>query len=208
MLSHRYLVDKVSFHPSASFVNCLWNGDFFWVLPDSPSGISIFYCPESKSLNANEVEKERALALADKIKQVDIEKLTKQKLHIPSTVMDMVWMTQNFQATLSLCFGPTSHSATFLEDWAHHMYQNRIMYSSLQTSDPYFFTKVLFAIDSALQIHWRSCSQALDRSSVNDKVLLMQECQDQILRHNFIQQLPKILLDKTDNANIPKAPHR
>jgi hypothetical protein len=88
MLSHRYLVDKVSFNPSASFVNCLWSGDFFWILPDSPSGISIFYCPESKSLNANELEKERALALADKIKQVDIEKLTKQKLH---TFLQQLW---------------------------------------------------------------------------------------------------------------------
>jgi hypothetical protein len=82
MLSHRYLVDKVSFNPSASFVNCLWNGDFLWILPDSPSGISIFYCPESKSRNAHELEKERALALADKIKQGDIKKLTTQKLYI------------------------------------------------------------------------------------------------------------------------------
>ena len=82
--------------------------------------------------------------------------------------MDMVWMTQNLHATLALCFGPSSHSAMFLEDWAHHMYQNCIMYTSLQTSDPSFFTKVLFVINSTLQIHLRSCSQALDRLPVND----------------------------------------
>jgi hypothetical protein len=79
------------------------------------------------------------------------------------------------------------------------------MYTSLQTTDSSFFAKVLFAIDSSLQIHWRSCSQALNRASVNDKVLLMQDCQDQILRHNFIQQLPKILIDKIDYQNNSKS---
>jgi hypothetical protein len=162
MLTYRFLIDKISFNPSASFTNCLWSGDFFWILPNSLSGISIFYCPESKSLNAHELEKERNLALADKIKQGDIETLAKQKLFIPTTVMDMVWMMQNLQATNALCFGPTSHSAIFLEDWAQHMYQNKIMYTSLQTSDPSFFTKVLFTIDSALQINWRSCCQTSD----------------------------------------------
>jgi hypothetical protein len=205
MLTHRFLIDKISFNPSAAFTNCIWSGDFFWILPDAPSGVSIFYCPESKSLNAHELEKERALALADKIKQGDIEKMSKQKLYLPTSVMDMIWMTQNLQATLSLCFGPKSHSATFLDEWAQHMYQNRIMYTSLQTTDSSFFAKVLFAIDSSLQIHWRSCSQALNRASVNDKVLLMQDCQDQILRHNFIQQLPKILIDKIDYQNNSKS---
>jgi hypothetical protein len=207
ILTHRFLIDKISFNPSASFTNCLWNGDFFWILPDSPSGISIFYCPESKSLNAYELEKERTLGLADKIKQGDIDKMTKQRFYLPNSVMDMVWMTQNLHATISLCFGPNSHSATFLDDWAHHMYQNRIMYSSLHATDPSFFAKVLFSIDSALQIHWRSCCQASDRSSVNDKVLLMQEHQDQILRHNFIQQLLKAIPDKIDFLNNKKPPY-
>jgi hypothetical protein len=70
------------------------------------------------------------------------------------------------------------------------------MYSSLQASDPTFFTKVLFAIDNSLQIHWHSCSSTQDHLSVNDRVLFMSETQDSILRHSFIQQLPKALSDK------------
>jgi hypothetical protein len=60
-------------------VTNLWNSEFFWILPDSPSGISIFYCPETKSNNNFELEKERSLALVDKINAADIEKLAKQK---------------------------------------------------------------------------------------------------------------------------------
>ncbi len=86
------------------------------------------------------------------------------------------------------------------------MYQNRIMYSSLQMTNPSFITKVLFAINSALQIHWQSCSQAPNRSSVYDKVLLMQDCQDQILCHNFLQQLPRLLLYKINYNNNLKFP--
>jgi len=44
-LAHRLLLDKVSFNPGAAFVTCLWHTEFFWVLPDSPSGISLFFCP-------------------------------------------------------------------------------------------------------------------------------------------------------------------
>jgi hypothetical protein len=41
-LLHRLNLDKISFNPSASFVANIWNCEFFWVLPDSPSGVSIF----------------------------------------------------------------------------------------------------------------------------------------------------------------------
>ncbi len=56
-------------------------------------------------------------------------------------------MMQNLLVIISLCFGPHSLLITFLKDWADHMYENRLMYSSLQASDPLFFAKVLFAID-------------------------------------------------------------
>jgi hypothetical protein len=179
----------------------------FWILPDTPLGISIFYCPESKPLNAHELEKERNLALADTIKQGHIKKSAKQKTKHTINCGEYGLDDPNLQATIALCLGPTSHSAMFLEDWAQDMYQNCIAYISLQKSDPVFFTKVLFAIDSALQIHWRSCCLTLDRSSVNDKVLMMQDCQDQILCHNFVQPIPKVLLDKIEpisNPNISK----
>ena len=46
----------------------------------------------------------------------------------------------------------------------------------------------------------------LNNASVNDKVLMMQDSQDQILCHNFLQQPPKMLLDKIDQSNNSKMP--
>lgn len=43
LLAHRLMLEKISFNPGASFVTCLWNIDFFWILPDSPSGVSFFF---------------------------------------------------------------------------------------------------------------------------------------------------------------------
>ena len=163
MLMHQFYSDKIAFNPNASFVTNLWNCEFFWILPDSPSGVSIFYCPESKSSNSYELEKERNLALADKVNTADIDKLTKQKMTIPTQLMDLVWTTQNFHSVISLCFGPKSHSALFLQEWIDHIYGNRLIYSSAQANDPYFFAKILFTMDNALQKHWRSCSSAQDR---------------------------------------------
>jgi hypothetical protein len=165
-------------HVHIQSLNC----DFFWTLPESPSGVSIFFCPETKTINAQELEKERNLALTDKVKIRDIDKLSKQNLCLPASIMDMVWMTQNFMSVTSLCFGKKTLSASFLQDWANHiMYENRLIYTSLQASDSSFFAKVLFAIDNALQIHSRSYCNSEDRLSVNDRVLLMANTHDSIL---------------------------
>lgn len=110
--------------------------------------------------------------------------------------MDMIFMTQDLYTVISLCFGESSHSASFLLSWENHMYKKQLMYSSLQALDSSFFAKVLFSIDNALQIHWSSCCHSKDRTSVHDKVLLMQHSQEKILCHNFIQQLPKSIKDK------------
>jgi hypothetical protein len=203
MLMNRFHTDKVLFSPNPTFITNLWNFEFFWVLPDFPSGISIFYCPETKSLNSAELERERILALADKVNPSDIEKLAKQKLSLPTTLMDLVWQTQNFLAVITLRFGSDSHSASFLQGWVDHMYDNRLLYSSSHASDPHFFAKVMFTIDSALQKHWRSCSSALDRASVNDNILWKSEVQDSILGLNFSQIMPKLIADKISSSLIP-----
>jgi len=115
---------------------------------------------------------------------------------IPTQLMDLVWTTQNFQKVILLCFGPNSHSASFLPEWADHIYENRIIYSSAQATDPYFFAKIMFTIDNALQKHWRSCSSPSDRSSVNDTVLNMSAAQEPILSLNFTRAIPKSIADK------------
>jgi len=201
MILHRFHLDKVAFIPSASFIANLWNCYFFWTLLDRPSGVSIYYCPETKSINASDLEKERNFTLADKVQIGDIDKLTKQKLYLPNSVMDMVWMTQNFQSVISLCFGKHSLLATFHKEWANHMYENSLIYSSLYATNSSFFAKVLFSIDNALEINWRSCSNSDDCTSVNDRVLMMSDFQDSILRHSFIQQIPKSLSDKVSSNN-------
>ena len=195
-LVHHLQIDNIAFHPSSSFAANLWNCDFLWLTPDMPSGVSIFFCPEISSLNTFEIEKDRNLALVDKIKQSDIEKISKEKFSLPDSVMEMVWLTQNLHAVVALCFGPSSHSARFLKDWGNHMYSNRLMYKSLQASDSSFFSQVLFCIDRALQIHWKSCCECSERESVNDRVLFMSDKRDLIIQHNFTYNIPKMLRDK------------
>jgi len=199
MILHRLQSEKIAFNPGSSLVNSLWNVDFFWLLPDSPSGVSIFFCPEIKSVNAADIEKDHLLALADKVNLSDIKKLAKQKLYIPNTIMDMVWMTQNFHAVVKFCFGPKAHSSVFLREWADHMYENRSMFMTQHLSDPYFFAKVLYPIDYALQKHWRSCTLSDDRLSVNDDVSCMHEVKDSILNLAFSRQIPKSISDKMNN---------
>ncbi len=103
-MTHSFHLDKISFNPSTTFISNLWNSDFFWILPDSPSGDSIFFCPETKSINATELENEWNFALVDKVKAGDIGKLSNKCFYLPISIMDMVWITPNFLAIISLCF--------------------------------------------------------------------------------------------------------
>ncbi len=129
---------RITFNPSATFVPYLWNSIFLWILPDSPSGISILFCPETKSLNSFELKKERPFEWSWEIIQ--------KKLFIPTNVMELLLVIQNLLAIISLCFGPSSHSARFLKSWTTHIYENRIMHSSLHTTDHTFFAKILSAL--------------------------------------------------------------
>jgi hypothetical protein len=75
-----------------------------------------FWCqhlllPRNLFTNSKDLEKERNLALVDKIKQDNIDKIPKEKLTFLSLIMDAVWMTQNLQALTNLCFGLTTHSS-------------------------------------------------------------------------------------------------
>ena len=79
------------------------------------------------------------------------------------------------------------------------MYDNSIIYSSNYSADPSFFAKVLFSIDFSLQVHWKSCTSAIDRQIVNDRNLHMHDVQDSILRLNLIQNLLKSIADKVQN---------
>jgi hypothetical protein len=196
LLVHRLHIDNIAIHLSSTFSSCLWNCDLLWLTPDLPSGISIFFCPELSSLNSHEIEKDRNLAAVEKIKTSDIDKVSKEKFAFPESIMDLVWMTQKYHAVIAFCFGHKSHSAKFLQDWANHMYNNRLMYKSLQARDNTFFTQVLFCIDRALQIHWCSCCNCEDRESVNDKVLFMSNKRDLIIEHNFTYTIPKLFQDK------------
>jgi hypothetical protein len=78
-------------------------------------------------------------------------------------------MTQNLHAIISLCFGSNSHSAKFLQDWATHMYKKRLMYTSLQGTNPAFYAKVLCAIDNALQL----IGDPLVKPKIDNQLMIM-----------------------------------
>jgi len=203
LLCHHLAKNKILFQPSAAFASHLYLVDWVWPNPNKPSGISIFFCPDSASEEKNENYHsfEKGLALVEKIEKSDISKLTKQTITLPHSNMNTYLMVTNFKAVIELCFGPESQSAICLQSWCDHIFYNRQIYLGWEESDPTFYTKVLFAIDKSLQIHWKSCYDNEDRSSVNDKILCMQQLQSDIESQRFFYQLPKYLLDKIKSTD-------
>jgi hypothetical protein len=88
MLIHRFQVDKISFNPNPIFVTKLRTANFSGLFLDSPSGVSIFYCQETMSTIAYELEKDRYLALVDRVKATDMKKYQNRKL----TDLQLLWI--------------------------------------------------------------------------------------------------------------------
>jgi hypothetical protein len=174
-----------------AFTSKLYTVDLIWHSPDSPTGISVFYCTESSDLDSDQ-----GYALLDKIERSDIQKASKQTLEVPNNYSVALWMIKNLRAVVNLYFRPNSPSAKCLSSWIQHFENNRINYCSLQEADQTFSTQVLYAIDRALQIYWLSCSANSDKRSVNIKILQMQGLQNNIERHNFHYIIPKVLSEK------------
>lgn len=60
-------------------------------------------------------------------------------------------MTQNLLEVILLVFGPQSHSASFLQSWATHMYNKKLIYFSLLDRILYFMLKSC----SPLTVHFK-----------------------------------------------------
>ena len=182
---------EIVFFPSTAFTSKLYTVDLLWLSPDSPSGISLFYCAESLKSDSDQ-----GYALLDKIERSDILKVSKQTLEIPKNYSAALWMIKNLRAVLNLFLGQNSSSSKCLSSWITHFESNRVNYRSLQEANQTFLTQVLFAIDRALQIYWLSCSEQENRRSINNKILQMQDLQSNIERHNFHYIIPKVLQEK------------
>ncbi len=211
LLCHHLAKNKVLFQPSAAFAAHLYSVEWVWSNPNKPSGISIFFCPDASSeekYNDQNSSFERGLSLLEKIEKSDIGKLTKQTITLPTGNMNAYLMVKNYKAIINLCFGEESQSALCLQSWCDHIFDNRQLYMGWEESDPSFHTKVLYAIDKSLQIHWKSCYDCNDRSSVNDKILFMHHIQNDIESQRFFYQLPKAIQDKlkpTEDTNDPNS---
>ncbi len=188
-------------HPISRLAGHLYNANWLWPSPATPSGISIFFCPQTTS-TGNAPDYDRSLALLEKVERSDLHKLTKEKYEFPTSVINAIFMLQNFGAILSLCFGTASQSAICIQGWIRHMMKHRPMYHSCHESDHTFLSQVFFSIDRALQIHWLFCGDNSNRSNVNDRILFMQDAQLHIEQHNFSHLLPSVLLDRIPNPNF------
>ncbi len=84
---------EIVFIPSTAFVARLYTVDFLWQSPDQPTGISLFFCTESSTQEAD-----IGLALLDKLDKADIQKASKQTLEVPvknrSDPLDCVIITR------------------------------------------------------------------------------------------------------------------
>ncbi len=137
MLLHRLNQENILFLLSAAFAGHLYNVNWLWPTPAISSGNSIFFCPEPTSASIT-MDPDRGLALLDKVERVNISKLTKEKFEFPYSIINAIFILQNFWAIIALCFGEHSNSAICIKNWISHMMKRCQMYHSCQESDHTF----------------------------------------------------------------------
>lgn len=129
---HHLTLENVLFQPSPAFAANLYSADWVWLIPDKPSGISIFFCPDSSSAPQYITDYEKGLALLEKIEKSDVTKLIKQSITLPPSVINAVFMLQNLKAVIDLCFREESQLAICILSWIGHIMKHRQIYFGCQ----------------------------------------------------------------------------
>jgi hypothetical protein len=82
--------DKIYFCPSSAFAAYLYSAVCIWEKPKTPTGISVFLCPESSSIFTSYNDYEKALIMLNKIECQDVKCPMSQSLVILDSVMNAI----------------------------------------------------------------------------------------------------------------------
>ncbi|MGH7974065.1 MAG: hypothetical protein ACREBR_00965, partial [bacterium] len=97
---------------------------------------------------------------------------------------------QNFHFSLQFLFGATALVTSQVGTWVNHIFNNKVLYTSIQAHTPNFYASVCFAIDRGVQSYLISCMISKERTLVDDSCINYAAIQDSINRRTFTFILP------------------
>jgi len=116
----------------------------------------------------------------------DIQKALKQDCFLSENVNDALEQSQNYLSINTFLFTSKSSIVMSIKSWLAHIMQNKTIYVMLQARDQDFLTKVLFHLETGIQIHLTSCTLCKDRYNVDDKCLDVERDHHDILAYRFM----------------------
>ena len=210
--------EEVEWPPALT--NSLRNGNFLYDSMGSPSNFSIFMLKVKDPTNLNE-QHSRGMKLhileqgKDNNKSIlEIVEKGKHKISIPTTVEDLLIVTNSFSGLASILFGPKSSLPIALKHLYHEMETNKLLLKGKVKVEPSLVAKVMFSVDSRTQIWFSYLRRAKDREDVNDEIINFSSIINEVVLDQFRVVLPpnfamdKVKEDEETLIPISKKPKK
>jgi hypothetical protein len=124
----------------------------------------------------------------------DIMAFNQKDIYGPTSYDKLVMMLSTFLVVIGILFGRRSYIRYHLEQMLDHILDEKRLYDTHCTRwDKYWFVRILFGIDIAIQEFIHHCGHVNSFGEVQFKeyhAKTLRQIQDDIIRHNFTVQLP------------------
>jgi hypothetical protein len=149
----------------------LYTARLAWDRKDIPSNFTGFLMARMTSNDQADFDSEKSLATSLKhqsgapLTDIEAQKATKSKQKRPHTPDEAMHMIKNMHRICCMIFGKNASLCNRLKQIVDHIRDNHLTYSSISDTDSNFPTKIVYAVDIACQLLFRS---ALTESKCSD----------------------------------------
>ena len=188
---------------SSGVVISLKEGNFLREYVKLPVNFSPFSFPKRsfKSLNT---EKESLLLqlkelLGEGLSTADINGALNQEILVPYQVEFLRYNIKNTIGAAAFFFSENSILVRRLSQVNNHVKANLVIYESCQYNRKSFSTKILYALDTKIQMWLRQCESASYREDVDNSIIDFSGDLNNILMNQFSMDLPESIKEKFES---------
>ena len=181
-------------NPPNGVTTNIFNGQFIWEFPNSPSNFSVFSFPKRTIFTKNPTSDCTILQMKELsgkgLSNDDVEAALKQGILVAETLEDLNFCIMHFIGASRYFFSPNSMLAKNLLEIHEHIDSHRADYESLLEEDDEFISKFLYIIDQKVMKFLEECEEKEERCFVNDNLISFSAILDQVSTRQFFATLP------------------
>jgi hypothetical protein len=179
---------------SEGAVNAIYHGEIISTTPNTPKHHTAFNYREAEPMQGTQAERFLVLHMetvnGKARSSEEIKASMAQTYTMPMDFNDMTDRIERYNGANGIIFSPTSLLVKRIETLANALQDHRIQIKACGSMDEEYFTKILYALDTRVNLWLLECMEHENREDVNDNLIDFGPLITQIALRDFRIDLP------------------